>query len=85
LPAAVVKRAEQVLSALEKENQAGAVTKLAEDLPLFAARLAQPKADEPPSAAMRLHAEFARVRPDEMTPKAALELLYRLKATAEED
>jgi len=84
LPATVVKRAEQVLSALEKENQAGAITKLAEDLPLFAARLAAPKANEPPSAAMRLHVEFAKVRPDELTPKAALELLYRLKETADE-
>jgi len=89
LPAAVVKRAEQVLAALEKENQAGAVTKLAEDLPLFAARLAAPKynsgADEPPSAAVRLHTEFAKVRPDELTPRAALELLYRLKDVAEEE
>ena len=85
LPAAVVKRAEQVLSALEKENQAGAITRLAEDLPLFAARLAAPKADEPPSAAMRLAAEFAKVRPDELTPRAALELLYRLKAESEEE
>jgi DNA mismatch repair protein MutS len=88
LPAAVVKRAEQVLSALEKENQAGAVTRLAEDLPLFAARPV-PKygsdADEPPSAATRLHAEFAKVRPDELTPRSALELLYRLKAEIDDE
>jgi DNA mismatch repair protein MutS len=89
LPAAVVKRAEQVLAALEKENQAGAVTRLAEDLPLFAARpnhnYGAPKADEPPSAGQKLLAEFAHVRPDELTPRAALELLYRLKETAEEE
>jgi DNA mismatch repair protein MutS len=84
LPAAVVKRAEQVLSALEKENQAGAVTRLAEDLPLFAARLTAPKADEPPSAGQKLLAEFGHVRPDELTPRAALELLYRLKEVADE-
>ena len=35
LPDAVVKRAEDVLNALEHENQGGAVNRLADDLPLF--------------------------------------------------
>ena len=83
LPAAVVKRAEEVLSALEKENQAGAVARLADDLPLFATRMA-PRPDEPPSPAQRLASEFAKIRPDELAPKEALELLYRLKDIAEE-
>jgi len=40
LPAAVIDRAEQVLSALEKGEQGGAVARLADDLPLFAAMAA---------------------------------------------
>ena len=42
LPAAVVARAEEVLAALEKGEQSGAVTRLADDLPLFAAAPARP-------------------------------------------
>ena len=39
LPGAVVGRAEEVLKALEEEKQTGAVTRLADDLPLFSAAL----------------------------------------------
>ena len=42
LPAAVVARAEEVLAALEKGEQSGAVTRLADDLPLFAAAPTRP-------------------------------------------
>ena len=49
LPAAVVARAEEVLAALEKGEQSGAVTRLADDLPLFAAAPARPAAVSPSS------------------------------------
>jgi DNA mismatch repair protein MutS len=80
LPAAVVKRAEDVLGALEKSNQAGAVTKLAEDLPLFAHKPSPAAREETPSAATKLAVEIAKLRPDDLTPRDALEALYRLKA-----
>ena len=82
LPAAVVARAEQVLALLEKGEQGGAVAKLAEDLPLFSAaakrpaHAAQPAAQAGPSP---LEAELAAINPDELTPKQALEALYRLR------
>ncbi len=41
LPAAAVARAEQVLATLEKGEQASALTRLADDLPLFSARIAE--------------------------------------------
>ncbi len=49
LPAAVIARAEQVLATLEKGEQSGALTRLAEDLPLFAASKPQtpPEMAEP--------------------------------------
>ncbi|MSP88388.1 MAG: DNA mismatch repair protein MutS, partial [Alphaproteobacteria bacterium] len=79
LPAAVTQRAEQVLASLEKGEQGGAVARLAEDLPLFAATAAAPKPAMPagPSA---IEAALAAINPDELTPKAALEALYRLRA-----
>ena len=47
LPAAVVARAEEVLAALEKGEQSGAVTRLADDLPLFAAAPTRPRGTSP--------------------------------------
>ncbi len=82
LPHAVVGRAEDVLAALEQENQAGAVTRLADDLPLFAAGLSRC-----PSAPTESELEKALgdIQPDELSPKDALELIYQLKRLAAED
>ncbi|MFQ5774511.1 MAG: DNA mismatch repair protein MutS [Kiloniellaceae bacterium] len=76
LPGAVVARAEEVLAILEQGEQAGALARLADDLPLFSAsRRAAPAEPE----ASELERRLAAVNPDELSPKAALELLYELK------
>jgi DNA mismatch repair protein MutS len=75
LPAAVVKRAEQVLETIEKGQQSSAVTRLADDLPLFAAAEDQAAAAKGPSP---VEAALAEVQADELTPRQALDLLYRL-------
>lgn len=83
LPALVVERAEQILHSLEQSEESSALTQLADDLPLFAAMAERPKShtksghgDHGPSAAEE---ELAALCPDDMTPKQALEALYRLK------
>src|SRR5690606_22990303 len=76
LPAPVIARAEEVLATLESARQTGALTRLADDLPLFSAAR-RPAAPPPPSP---VEAALAEIHPDELTPKAALELIYRLKA-----
>ncbi len=81
LPSAVVARARDVLAQLEqgaREGKAGSKT-LLDDLPLFAAIPPAPPPAKPagPSA---VEEKLAGVHPDELTPKAALELLYELKA-----
>jgi DNA mismatch repair protein MutS len=79
LPAAVIARAEEVLGILEQGEQAGTLARLADDLPLFSAARPRgaPEATDPgPSA---LEARLAKINPDDLTPKAALELLYELK------
>lgn len=79
LPPAVIHRAEDVLSALEKGEDSNAVAKLADDLPLFAA-LARPKPKAAPMAApSRAEERLRAVNPDEMTARQALELIYELK------
>ena len=80
LPAAVVARAEQVLAALEKGEQSGAVTRLADDLPLFAAAPARPAGSVAKSQDSEIEKALAEVNPDELTPREALELLYALRA-----
>lgn len=77
LPSAVVARAEVVLAALEKGEAEGKRATLVDDLPLFSAAppLPAPKAD-----ASEIEARLADLHPDELTPKAALELVYELKS-----
>jgi DNA mismatch repair protein MutS len=78
LPAAVVARAEEVLAALEKGEQSGAVTRLADDLPLFAAAPARPAGRAAPPES-KVEKALTAVNPDELTPRQALELLYELR------
>ena len=78
LPAGVTARAAEVLEILETGEEAGALARLADDLPLFrAARRAAPEPQPHTSPAEDLLRE---VSPDELTPREALEMLYRLKA-----
>ena len=76
LPKAVTARAEEVLGVLEKGEQGGALARLADDLPLFSAARRTP---EPPPPASAAEALLHETRPDELTPREALDLLYRLK------
>jgi DNA mismatch repair protein MutS len=79
LPAAAVARAEEVLARLEAGEQSGKLASLADDLPLFSAAAKAPRRPglREDSAVER---EVQRLNPDELTPRAALEALYRLKS-----
>ena len=72
VPPAVVARAREVLERLERE--AGAPAHL-EDLPLFAAAAPPPERHGPSAADEALRA----LDPDSMSPREAMEALYRLK------
>jgi DNA mismatch repair protein MutS len=78
LPPAVVGRAEEVLALLEKGEQGGALTRLADDLPLFSAARPQPREAKPDTLAAALGA----IEPDTLSPRDALELIYKLKGLA---
>jgi DNA mismatch repair protein MutS len=79
LPAAAVARAESVLALLEQGEQAGALAKLADDLPLFSATVSR-KAATGEAIPNPIESALAALHPDELTPREALEALYRLKA-----
>ncbi len=82
LPPAVVERARTILSELERGDRERPATRI-DDLPLFAA--APRPAPPPPSApkADPLREAMRGIDPDEMTPREALEALYRLKKAAQ--
>jgi DNA mismatch repair protein MutS len=81
LPKTVTVRAEEVLSVLEKGEQGGALARLADDLPLFSAAR---RHVEPPPRESAAEALLRDTRPDELTPREALDLIYRLRALAAE-
>jgi DNA mismatch repair protein MutS len=75
LPKAVIGRAKQLLTMLEADESRAASTRLAEDMPLFADAVPEPVKDEPDM----LREQLEVVDPDSLTPREALEALYRLK------
>jgi DNA mismatch repair protein MutS len=82
LPKAVTRRAAEVLALLEKaDRKQSEGESLLDGLPLFAPR---PKSDRShESDRSPLESALAELRPDELTPKAALEAIYRLKELAD--
>ncbi|MEQ8750409.1 MAG: DNA mismatch repair protein MutS, partial [Amphiplicatus sp.] len=82
LPAGVVKRAEAVLALLESQRQSGSIS----DLPLFAAAAPSesPPEPEPAPRASQLAEALSALDPDALTPREALESLYRLKLLADD-
>ena len=79
LPASVIDRAKLVLAKLEQEDRAA--PKGFEDLPLFAvpSRLAQ-KIEQPSEDL--LATALAALNPDDLSPREAMDALYRLKEQA---
>lgn len=76
LPQPVIARAQSVLSALEKGDQGRSAATLIDDLPLFSMSAKSAPSGLRESAA---EAELKEINPDELTPKEALDALYRLK------
>ena len=82
LPAAVVARAEEVLTVLEQGEQSGAMARLADDLPLFASAPVRPSGGVTKAKESEVEKALESVNPDELSPKRALELLYELRRIA---
>jgi DNA mismatch repair protein MutS len=80
LPKRVIDRAQTILSTLEQGKHGRAVAQLAEDLPLFNATWSTPRAPRPSAAEQLLR----DTNPNELSPRAALDLLYRLKTAVQE-
>jgi DNA mismatch repair protein MutS len=82
LPGAVIERAKHLLAELEAGDRRMPVEKLVADLPLFAQPAAKEKAA--PSQADKIASALDQCDPDALSPREALEALYRLKALRRE-
>ena len=84
LPASVVARAQKVLAELEAAERDRPAQKWVDDLPLFAAA---PQRPSPASDAVAgaLKAAVEALDPDALSPRAALDALYALKARLKPD
>lgn len=80
LPGSVIARAQSVLSLLQKNDQSGRLGPISGDLPLFNAA---PKTDEKPQQNPALD-KLAALRPDDLSPREALDALYDLKKSLED-
>jgi DNA mismatch repair protein MutS len=78
LPKAVIARALEVLRALEEGREGHKPLAKIDDLPLFSHSPVAPQEIDPVVEAVRAS------DPDSLTPKAALELVYRLRALLNE-
>jgi DNA mismatch repair protein MutS len=76
LPQSVIARANEVLSILEKSNRGEGEGALLDDLPLFSAAAPSQRR----SSASPVIERLAALKPDELTPREALEVVYDLKA-----
>ena len=85
IPAPVLTRARQVLAQLEQGgNSAKASKTLSNDLPLFEMTMHDQQQSAPPAASPEALNKLRDLRPDELSPREALEALYDLKALLDE-
>ncbi|UWR54811.1 DNA mismatch repair protein MutS [Phaeobacter inhibens] len=80
LPGSVVARARDVLDMLEEGSRSGAGKIQIDDLPLFAA--APPPQAAAPVGPSLIETLLDDIHPDDLSPREALEALYRLKEAA---
>jgi DNA mismatch repair protein MutS len=80
LPEAVLARATHVLHTLEATQGVSVTSKLTDDLPLFASQLNSPAGNKP----SKIEVLLADVNPDQLSPKEALDMIYRLKSETHE-
>ena len=79
LPSSVVSRSKQILETIEKGEQSATVTRLADDLPLFAVVQEEAARVLAPTGPSPVEEELRDISADELTPREALDLIYRLK------
>ncbi|MCV0425660.1 MAG: DNA mismatch repair protein MutS [Roseibium sp.] len=84
LPSMVVERSRQVLTQLEEQDRNSPSETLIDELPLFASLTPSPPSAATPVEPDPILEALQEIDPDDMTPRDALEALYRLKTLKKE-
>ena len=84
LPPTVIKRAKTILNSLEADQQGSVIQELSEDLPLFQSSLSR-DAESVRRSKSPVDGAIDQIIPDEITPRAALEFVYKLKKIREDE
>ncbi|MEP3045289.1 MAG: DNA mismatch repair protein MutS [Roseibium sp.] len=79
LPSVVVERSKQVLSQLEEQDRRSPTESMIDELPLFATLAPTPVPGTGSTGPDPVLSALDEINPDDLTPKEALEALYRLK------
>jgi len=79
IPAPVITRSKQILELLQASETSGALAQLADDLPLFSAVVKDTEHAKIMETNHQLQDELATIDPDTLTPREALDILYKLK------
>src|SRR5689334_21369114 len=82
LPPAVITRAKSLLAKQQAQDRDQTARALVDDLPLFAVPSRASAESAPPSEAEQLMQAVKALHPDEMSPREALEALYKLRTIA---
>jgi len=80
LPSAVIARAREVLEHLEETARKDSSGPMMDDLPLFAAEIKDP----PVQRVSQVEEALEEIHPDDLSPREAMEVLYRLKALSQD-
>ena len=78
LPQPVIERARLILEELEAQDRRNPVEKMVDDLPLFS--IQAPIVASPQPSHDSLRETLATIDPDQMTPREAMDALYKLKS-----
>lgn len=82
LPKIVLKRAEQVLNSLEKQQENNKITAIEDDLPLFSIFK---ETQEQIVEVSPLMQALQKLNPDDLSPREALDKLYEIKKLADDE
>jgi DNA mismatch repair protein MutS len=79
IPAPVIARSKQVLDILQKSETSGALSQLADDLPLFSSVVKDTENTKDAENLDKLKTMIDDLDPDALTPRDALDWVYKIK------
>jgi len=84
IPSAVITRSKQVLDILQQSETSGALSQLADDLPLFSSVIESSAQAQNTENLNEIKSMIDDINPDTLSPREALDWIYQLKKASQE-